>query len=88
MANGFGSSKNCSSLFEFAVYLANSLGYSLTHSPRQRQYSLLYAPDAVETNCSDVQYSAPCSDQSPDYSVTIASVYKVKFIICLLNVRT
>lgn len=36
------------------VHLAYSMGYSITDSPRQRQYSLLYASNAVKTNCSDV----------------------------------
>lgn len=54
------------------------MGNCTADSSRQRQYSLLYAPNAVETNHPDVQYPTPGCDQSPSYSVTVASVYKVK----------
>lgn len=69
-------------LFPCPVYCANSLVYSVTHSSRQRQHSLLYASNVIETNCSDVQYPTTCCDQSSSYSVPVTGVYKVNSTIC------
>lgn len=66
-----------STLFLFAVHLANPLGFRVPDSPRQRQHSVLHAANAAEADCSDVQHSPPGGNQSPGDSVTTASVYKV-----------
>lgn len=63
--------------FSFAVYLASVVGHSCADSSREGQYTFFHAPNAVEAHSTNVQYTASCCCQSPGYTVSTSSVYKV-----------